>query len=48
MAEAAVAGARILRPPRDTAWGGHAGYFADLDGHPWEVAWNPKWPLADD
>ncbi len=48
MAQAAAAGARIVRVPRDTAWGGHAGYFQDPDGHPWEVAWNPKWPVADD
>ena len=48
MAQAAAAGARILRAARDTAWGGHAGYFQDPDGHPWEVAWNPKWPVADD
>ena len=48
MAQAAAAGARILRVPRDTAWGGHAGYFQDPDGHPWEVAWNPKWPVEDD
>ena len=48
MAQAAAAGARILRAPRDTAWGGHAGYFQDPDGHPWEVAWNPKWPVEDD
>ena len=48
MAQAAAAGARILHVPRDTAWGGHAGYFQDPDGHPWEVAWNPKWPVEDD
>ena len=48
LAQAAAAGARILRVPRDTAWGGHAGYFQDPDGHPWEVAWNPKWPVEDD
>ena len=48
LAQAAAAGGRILRAPRDTAWGGHAGYFQDPDGHPWEVAWNPKWPVEDD
>jgi uncharacterized protein len=40
------AGASILKPAQDAAWGGYAGYFADLDGHPWEVAYNPKWALT--
>jgi len=26
----------------------HSGYFADPDGHAWEVAWNPDWTIADD
>jgi predicted lactoylglutathione lyase len=46
--EARAAGARILKPARDTVWGGYAGYFADPDGHPWEVAWNPHFPLRPD
>lgn len=41
MAQAATAGARIVKPAQDTSWGGYAGYFADPDGHLWEVAWNP-------
>ena len=45
LAEAARAGARILKPAQDAAWGGRSGYFADPDGHPWEVAWNPFFPL---
>ena len=48
MAQAEAAGARLLRAPHDTAWGGYAGYFQDPEGHPWEVAWNPKWPVEDD
>ena len=40
-------GARCLKPPQDTAWGGYSGYFADPDGHLWEVAWNPGFPLDD-
>ena len=43
--EARKAGARILKPAQETFWGGYAGYFADPDGHPWEVAWNPHFPL---
>jgi uncharacterized glyoxalase superfamily protein PhnB len=47
LAEAERAGARILKPAKDTFWGGYSGYFADLDGHPWEVAWNPGWSLNE-
>ena len=47
MGHAARAGATILRPARDTTWGGYSGYFTDPDGHPWEVAWNPHWRLDD-
>ena len=45
MAEAAAAGAHILRRRTKTFWGGYSGYFADPDGHLWEVAHNPFWPL---
>ena len=45
--EARAAGATILIEPRDTFWGGHDAYFADPDGHLWEVAWNPGFPLDD-
>ena len=41
MAQAAVAGATILKPPHSTFWGGYAGYFQDPDGHAWEVVFNP-------
>ncbi len=41
VAEAAAAGARIVKKAADTFWGGYAGYFADPDRHLWEVAWNP-------
>jgi hypothetical protein len=41
-------GGTILKPAHDTFWGGYSGYFADPEGHPWEVAWNPHWPLDDD
>src|SRR5207248_8828943 len=41
MAQAAKAGAAIIKAAHDTFWGGYAGYFQDPDGHLWEVAWNP-------
>jgi catechol 2,3-dioxygenase-like lactoylglutathione lyase family enzyme len=42
------AGARIAKPAQATEWGGYHGYFADPDGHLWEVAHNPFWPLGTD
>lgn len=39
--QARRAGAAIVKEPRETFWGGVAGYFTDPDGHLWEVAWNP-------
>ena len=39
------AGAKILKPAQEAFWGGYSGYFADPDGHPWEVAYNPHWKL---
>ena len=48
LAEAASAGGRILKPAEDAFWGGYSGYFADPDGHVWEVAWNPQFRLQDD
>lgn len=41
LAEAVAAGARLLKPGQKVFWGGYSGYFADLDGHLWEVAHNP-------
>jgi catechol 2,3-dioxygenase-like lactoylglutathione lyase family enzyme len=46
--EASAAGATILREAADTSWGGYSGYFADPDGHLWEVAWNPHWIINAD
>jgi len=46
--EARAAGATITQEPGETFWGGYSGAFADPDGHPWEVAHNPRWTLADD
>ena len=42
MADAAAAGAALVKPPQETFWGGYAGYFQDPDGHLWEVAFNPQ------
>jgi uncharacterized protein len=36
-------GAKPLIEPRDTFWGGYDCYFADPDGHPWEITWAPFW-----
>ena len=47
MAEAEAAGARVVKPAQDAFWGGYSGYVADPDGHLWEVAWNPEWPLTE-
>ena len=44
MREAEKAGAVIVKKAQATFYGGYAGYFADPDGHLWEVAWNPQWP----
>jgi len=47
--EAAVAaGGTVLKRPEKVFWGGYSGYWADPDGHVWEVAHNPFWALDDD
>lgn len=46
VAAAKAAGARLLKSPHDVFWGGHIAFFADPDGHIWEVAWNPHSPLG--
>ncbi len=46
LAQAQRAGARIVKPAQRAFWGGWAGYFQDLDGHLWEVAFNPDLPSA--
>ncbi len=48
IAEASAAGARIARAGAETFWGGYSGVFVDPDGHPWEVAHNPHWTIAED
>ncbi|MDQ4018701.1 MAG: VOC family protein [Actinomycetota bacterium] len=46
--EARTAGARIAREPGATFWGGYSGIFVDPEGHPWEVAYNPRWTVEPD
>ncbi len=45
---AVAAGAAPLKKPEKVFWGGYSGYYADPDGHVWEVAMNPFWPLGQD
>ena len=46
--EARAAGARVAREGGETFWGGYSGVFVDPEGHPWEVAHNPRWTLRED
>jgi len=48
LAEAEAAGATITKAAETLFWGGYAGTFLDPDGHPWQVAHNPSWPLGED
>jgi predicted lactoylglutathione lyase len=48
VAAARGAGATVTRPPGTTFYGGYAGVFLDLDGHAWEIACNPGFPLVED
>jgi len=41
------AGAKIAKEPQDTFWGGFSGYFADLDGYYWEIAWGPMFEFKE-
>lgn len=46
--QAQAAGATITKPAEKMFWGGYAGAFVDPDGHNWQIAHNPGWPLGDD
>jgi catechol 2,3-dioxygenase-like lactoylglutathione lyase family enzyme len=46
LAKAKAAGGDISKPAQDVFWGGHHGYFADPEGHIWEIAHNPFSPLG--
>jgi uncharacterized glyoxalase superfamily protein PhnB len=48
LAEAERAGGTLVKPAEEKVWGGYSGYFADPDGHLWEVAWNPHFKLEPD
>ena len=48
LALAEAAGARITKGAEAAFWGGRTGYFADPDGHLWEIAWNPHFTLETD
>lgn len=47
IAAAVAGGARIVVPAREQTWGGYTGHIADPDGHLWEIAFNPQWPLDE-
>ena len=47
IAQARAAGAKILKQPGTAFWGGYTGCFQDPDGHVWEIAFNPQWPLPE-
>jgi catechol 2,3-dioxygenase-like lactoylglutathione lyase family enzyme len=48
LGDAANAGAVITQAARETFYGGYAGFFTDPDGHVWEIAYNPGFPLDRD
>lgn len=43
-----AAGASVSKMPHEVFWGGYSGYFTDPEGHAWEVAFNPFWPVGPD
>jgi predicted lactoylglutathione lyase len=47
LAEVPAAGGQVVKPAADAEWGGYSGFFTDLDGHFWEVAWNPHFPIDE-
>ncbi|GAA0684863.1 VOC family protein [Marinobacterium maritimum] len=48
LARAVEAGGQLVKPAQKVFWGGYSGYFADPDGHLWEVAFNPFWRLDEE
>lgn len=47
LGDAVSVGGDLVKSAEDTDWGGYSGYFADPDGHLWEVAWNPYWEFEE-
>jgi uncharacterized glyoxalase superfamily protein PhnB len=47
MEQAKKAGANITKPAQSAFWGGYHGYFQDLDGHLWEIGYNPSWKIEE-
>jgi catechol 2,3-dioxygenase-like lactoylglutathione lyase family enzyme len=47
-AEMSRLGGSLVKPPEEKFWGGYGAYAADPDGHLWEIAWNPGFPLDED
>ncbi|MBU1234107.1 MAG: VOC family protein [Proteobacteria bacterium] len=47
VSRAESAGAKVVKEPQDTFWGGFSGYFSDLDGYYWEVAWGPMFEFTE-
>lgn len=48
LADVQKAGAQLVKPAQEAVWGGYSGYFSDLDGFLWEVAWNPFFQVMTD
>jgi uncharacterized protein len=48
VAEFLAAGAGLLSAPEEAPWGGYTSIVSDPDGHAWEIAHNPGWPLGPD
>jgi uncharacterized protein len=46
--EARAAGGRVVREPSETFWGGYSAAIVDPEGHPWEIAHNPRWTIRAD
>jgi predicted lactoylglutathione lyase len=47
MKQAKKAGAKITKSAQKAFWGGYHGYFQDLDGHLWEIGYNPSWKVEE-
>lgn len=46
--QVATSGGTLIKSAEEVFWGGYSGYFADPDGHRWEVAYNPHWTIQAD